>query len=372
MRRDGATVLAWSDEKNRIVEPAELAGVTLDKLRPWIESLPPGRRESARLLQWGAIIAQRTQPIVGSTVRCQRPGGRPLLHVSGAPRRRRRTHRRHPRFQSGHNTVVSEVRMKMNDMVIISVDDHISEPPTMFDKHLSGKALETAPKLRTTEKGTNYWDYQGVEDPVRRSERGRRTRAGGIRHGTDGSLDSCARGFYDVQRAHRRHERQRHRRIAQLRQLPSDSTAAYSTRCRTRRRRSRTCAPTTTGTSTSGAASYPGRFIPCAILPDLGPEAAMVEELKRVARKGCTAVSINENPTDSGPAEHPQRLLGTAVEGGDRRGHDHLPAHRRRQSGAARVAWKRRSRPGSAPCRCPSPSARPTGCISRRSSAIRR
>ena len=26
MRRNGATVLAWSDENNRIVEPAELAG----------------------------------------------------------------------------------------------------------------------------------------------------------------------------------------------------------------------------------------------------------------------------------------------------------------------------------------------------------
>ena len=35
----------------------------------------------------------------------------------------------------------------------------------MFDKHLSGKALETAPKLRTTEKGTNYWDYQGLKLP---------------------------------------------------------------------------------------------------------------------------------------------------------------------------------------------------------------
>jgi len=57
MRRNGATVLAWSDEKNRIVEPAELAGVTLDKLRRWIESLPPEQREAARLLQWGAIIA---------------------------------------------------------------------------------------------------------------------------------------------------------------------------------------------------------------------------------------------------------------------------------------------------------------------------
>lgn len=57
LRRNGATVLAWSDEKNRIVEPAELAGVTLDKLRPRIESLPIEEREAARLLQWGAIIA---------------------------------------------------------------------------------------------------------------------------------------------------------------------------------------------------------------------------------------------------------------------------------------------------------------------------
>ena len=29
--------------------------------------------------------------------------------------------------------------MEMNDMVIISVDDHISEPPDMFKNHLSGK-----------------------------------------------------------------------------------------------------------------------------------------------------------------------------------------------------------------------------------------
>ena len=55
--------------------------------------------------------------------------------------------------------------MKMNDMLIISVDDHISEPPDMFDKHLSGEALASAPKLRTTEDGTNYWDYQGLTLP---------------------------------------------------------------------------------------------------------------------------------------------------------------------------------------------------------------
>ena len=36
--------------------------------------------------------------------------------------------------------------MNMNDMVVISVDDHICEPPTLFDKHLTGEALATAPE----------------------------------------------------------------------------------------------------------------------------------------------------------------------------------------------------------------------------------
>ena len=55
--------------------------------------------------------------------------------------------------------------MDMNDMVIISVDDHISEPPDMFDKHLSGEDLASAPKLRTSADGTNYWEYQGEGVP---------------------------------------------------------------------------------------------------------------------------------------------------------------------------------------------------------------
>src|SRR4029077_4632158 len=53
----------------------------------------------------------------------------------------------------------------MNDMVIVSVDDHVSEPPDMFDKHLSGEALASAPKMRTTDTGTNYWEYQGMTMP---------------------------------------------------------------------------------------------------------------------------------------------------------------------------------------------------------------
>jgi Protein of unknown function (DUF2889) len=63
IRRDGAIVLGWVDAAGRIVEPAEIAGVALDKMRPWIESLEVSQREAARLLQWGAILANgRSRP----------------------------------------------------------------------------------------------------------------------------------------------------------------------------------------------------------------------------------------------------------------------------------------------------------------------
>src|SRR3546814_15005593 len=54
-----------------------------------------------------------------------------------------------------------EYSMKMNDMMISSVDDHISEPPGMFDKHLSGDDLATAPKFCVADNGTSYWESQG-------------------------------------------------------------------------------------------------------------------------------------------------------------------------------------------------------------------
>lgn len=57
LRRDGQTLLGWTEAGFRIVEPAELAGMSIDKLRPWIESLDPQRQEAARLLRWGNMLA---------------------------------------------------------------------------------------------------------------------------------------------------------------------------------------------------------------------------------------------------------------------------------------------------------------------------
>lgn len=55
--------------------------------------------------------------------------------------------------------------MNMNELVIVSVDDHISEPPDMFKAHLTGADLASAPAFRTTADGTNYWEYQGMQMP---------------------------------------------------------------------------------------------------------------------------------------------------------------------------------------------------------------
>jgi hypothetical protein len=57
LRRNGATVLGWTESGFRITEPAELAGCALDKMRPWIDSLDAPRQEAARLLRWGNILA---------------------------------------------------------------------------------------------------------------------------------------------------------------------------------------------------------------------------------------------------------------------------------------------------------------------------
>ena len=75
--------------------------------------------------------------------------------------------------------------MNMNDMVVISVDDHVSEPPDMFDKHLSGEALASAPKMRTTGFGHELLGIPGHEDAPGGPQCRGRARARGIRHGAD-------------------------------------------------------------------------------------------------------------------------------------------------------------------------------------------
>ncbi len=192
--------------------------------------------------------------------------------------------------------------MRMEDMVIVSVDDHITEPGDMYDRQLSGQALATAPKLLTLADGTNVWEYQGRKIPSvgLNAVVGRPPEEYGME---PTSFEQLREGCFDV------HARVKDMNVNGM--AASLNFASY---------------PGIDGgmfivADDKGQAlthlrayndwhvdewcgAYPGRFIPCGILP-LWDMDATVAELKRLAAKGCHAVSVNDNPTARGlPSIH--------------------------------------------------------------------
>ena len=55
--------------------------------------------------------------------------------------------------------------MNMNDMVVISVDDHIVETGDLFTKHAPKAWHDKAPKLVPTDAGNDVWQYEDAVFP---------------------------------------------------------------------------------------------------------------------------------------------------------------------------------------------------------------
>jgi len=49
-----------------------------------------------------------------------------------------------------------------DDLILISVDDHIIEPPDLFVGHLDAKYQDRAPKLTRNEEGSDVWTFGKV------------------------------------------------------------------------------------------------------------------------------------------------------------------------------------------------------------------
>ena len=57
LRRNGATILGWTEEAFKLVEPVEAAGLAFDQLRTWTDTLDLIQQRAAKLLRWGNMIA---------------------------------------------------------------------------------------------------------------------------------------------------------------------------------------------------------------------------------------------------------------------------------------------------------------------------
>jgi predicted TIM-barrel fold metal-dependent hydrolase len=55
--------------------------------------------------------------------------------------------------------------MRAEDLILVSVDDHLVEPPGLFDGRLPAKYADRAPRVEHTEKGDDVWVFEGSVIP---------------------------------------------------------------------------------------------------------------------------------------------------------------------------------------------------------------
>lgn len=51
--------------------------------------------------------------------------------------------------------------MRMDDMILVSIEDHMVEPPDMYKNHVPAKWRDDVPKVVRNEQGVDQWEFQG-------------------------------------------------------------------------------------------------------------------------------------------------------------------------------------------------------------------
>ena len=72
--------------------------------------------------------------------------------------------------------------MQAEDLILVSVDDHVVEPPDMFDGRVPAKWKDRAPRVIHKDNGIDVWSYEGNEIPNVGPQRRGGPAARGVRH----------------------------------------------------------------------------------------------------------------------------------------------------------------------------------------------
>ncbi|MBV8559168.1 MAG: amidohydrolase [Acidimicrobiia bacterium] len=183
--------------------------------------------------------------------------------------------------------------MQHDDLILVSVDDHVVEPPDMFKNHLPDKWLDLAPKSVKRADGTDVWVYEGSEIPNigLNAVAGRPPEEYNI---DPTRYDEIRAGCYDIG--------ERVRDMNRNGVLGSMCFPSFVQFCGQLFSRSKDL---DVGLNMlrayndwhidEWAGTYPGRFIPLSIPPIWDPQL-MADEVHRVAKKGCHAVTFSEDP----------------------------------------------------------------------------
>jgi predicted TIM-barrel fold metal-dependent hydrolase len=192
--------------------------------------------------------------------------------------------------------------MKVEELIIVSVDDHIVEPPTMYDNHLTQAQKSFAPELRKDKNGVDFWLYEGK----RTGAIGLNAVVGRVKeeYGCEPvSLNHMRKGSWDI---HARVEDMNANGVLASLNFPSvvmfDGFLFHG--FENKKNALVLLQAYNDWHIDEWCGSYPGRNIPNAILPYWDIEAT-VAEIKRVAAKGCHNLSFSDNPAIKGyPSIH--------------------------------------------------------------------
>jgi len=183
--------------------------------------------------------------------------------------------------------------MKLEDMILASVDDHLSEPADMFDRHLPATLKDRAPRLVTRDDGTQVWVFEELTIPTvgLNSVVGRPKEEYGFE---PTSYDQIRKASYDV---HARIDDMNVNGIATSICFGSFTQFDGFTFCRVKDRALalRVLQAYNDWHIEDWCGAYPGRFIPLAYIPMWDVDLC-VAEIKRVVAKGCHAISFPDNP----------------------------------------------------------------------------
>jgi predicted TIM-barrel fold metal-dependent hydrolase len=192
--------------------------------------------------------------------------------------------------------------VRVEDMIFISVDDHVVEPPDMFDGRMPAEYADRAPRVIRTPKGDDVWRFEGATIP----NIGLNAVAGRPKeeYGVDPtSFAEMRPGCYDV------HERVKDMSAGGvLASMSFPSFPSFSGRLflgTEDKKLAHAVVRAYNDWHIEGwCGAHPDRLIPMAI-PMLWDPELSAQEIHRVAEMGCRSLSFTENPATLGlPSFH--------------------------------------------------------------------
>lgn len=192
--------------------------------------------------------------------------------------------------------------MRTEDLILVSIDDHIVEPPDMFEHHLAPEWKEKAPRVLRQKDGTDIWMFQGqpIINLALNAVVGRLPEEYGME---PTSFSQIRPGTFDI------HERIRDMNVNGI--LGSMCFPSFIGLCGAlfSRHEDKALALVMLRAYNDWhvdewCGAYPGRFIPLGHVPLWDAELAAAE-VRRLARKGCHAISMSQNLEELGfPSWH--------------------------------------------------------------------